>query len=86
MKINLFRRSDPEPSTRAEIEAQRIVRAQRLGREAFEDAVGNLRFRCRLADDHELLGAAMAALHERDTLAAREARALIEHADREVAR
>lgn len=84
MKINFLRRPDSKPLTRAEVEAQRLVRAWRLGREAFVDAVADLRFRCRLAGDEELLGAVLAALHDLDSLAAREARVLIEDADRVV--
>lgn len=77
MKLGFLRRPVPEPSTRAEIEAQRLVRAWRIGHDEIAERVADLLFRCRLAQDDAHLGATLAELRALHEPAARAVAALI---------
>ena len=79
----LLRPRASAPQSPAELEAVRILRARRLGRDEFEAAVHDLAFRCDLAGmgggtgGHEHRDAALHALRQLDQLAAHEAVAVL---------
>jgi len=77
MKIHFLRRPDPAPSTRASVEAQRLVRAWRIGHDEIAERVADLLFRCRLAQDGDHLGASLAELRALHEPAARAVEAII---------
>lgn len=77
MKLGFLCRPVPEPSTRAEIEAQRLVRAWRIGHDEIAERVADLLFRCRLAQDGDHLGATLAELRALHEPAARAVEAII---------
>lgn len=66
------------PATRAELEAQRLIRARRLGAEHLAAAVGNLQLRCAIAVDVDLVPATLAVLHDLDELTERETRRILD--------